>query len=145
MDSIQAKLKIINDAINTQDEEHIINTLKTIHPIILMYYKITNNTFDYYNKLPKEYFSIYNMNMDDVIDILMDINDIDFIIYIIKEFKLILYTYKSSIKRKELIDGIVSDYIDNNETDKLDIFNQKCTEIGFNILHSIYDYCYRFQ
>ena len=58
MASIEVQVNIIKDVLNTHDKELIINTIKNIHPIILMYYQMIDNTFEYYtDKLPEEYFN----------------------------------------------------------------------------------------
>ena len=148
MDSIEDQVNIIKNVLKTKNDELIINTIKDIDPIILMYYQMMDNSFEYYNdKLPEEYF---NIDFKKSIDIFIDINDIDFIIYIIKEFNFFQNNYQNFANRKkgiEILEEMIRYYVENNEIDNLNIILEKfeCFEGSnvFYILSLIYDYCYR--
>jgi hypothetical protein len=140
MASIEVQVNIIKDVLKTRDKELIINTIKDIHPIILMYYQMIDNTFEYYtDKLPEEYF---NFNIDNAIEMFIDINDIDFVFYIIKEFNFDINREKGH----QIIEEMIRYYIENDEVDNLNMIYEKNHILGSNafcILEPIYNYCYR--
>jgi hypothetical protein len=140
MASIEAQVNIIKDILKTQDKELIINTIKDINPIILMYYQMIDNTFEYYtDKLPEEYF---NFDIDNAIQMFIDIDDIDFVFYIIKEFDL----HINSDKGQQIMDEMIEYYIENDEIDNLNIIHQKSKCLHSNSFHTfktVYDYCCR--
>ena len=141
MDKIQEQLNIIKNILMTQDNILIINTIENINPIILMYYQMIDNTFEYYtNKLPKEYF---NFDIDDAIDMFIDIDDMDFIIYIIEKFNFL--NPQNIEKGEQIIKEMCEYYIDDDDIDNLNIIYAKFKSIpsSLNISKIILNYCYR--
>jgi len=112
MSTIQDKINIINDVLNTQNEELIMNTIKDIHPVILTYYEMTNETFkNYTDNLPEGYFHI-DIN-DDVIDIFIEIGDANFVIYADNEYD----------TDNEIIRMMLTHYVKTDDANNLQIIN----------------------
>jgi hypothetical protein len=122
MESIQDKINIIKDILKTNDNDMIIDTIKNINPIILMYYQMMDNTFKHYNdKLPERHF---NFDIKDAVEILINIGDANFVIYIIKEFK--LYgdiNLQKYTKGSKIIENIVEYCVETNDINYLNILD----------------------
>ena len=145
MASIEDQVNIIKDVLKTKDKELIINTIKDIHPIILMYYQMIDNTFEYYNdKLPEEHF---NFDIDNAIEMFIKIDDIDFIFYIIKEFNFHFNNHQNIVNRQKgqhIIDEMIRYYIENNDINNSNIIHDKNKYLDSNSFYTfktIYDYC----
>jgi hypothetical protein len=148
MASIQDQINIIKNIIKTKDKGLIINTIKEINPVVLMYYQMIDNTFEYYTD--KLYDGCFNFDIDDAIQQFIEFDDVDFIIYIIKEFNFHLNTFQNKenrLKGVKIIEEIIYYYIENNHVNNLSIIFEKCKcfegSNSFHILDTIYDYCYR--
>jgi hypothetical protein len=133
MESIGNQINIIIDVLKTQDTTLITNTINSINPIIIMYYKMMDASINSYinTKSLEEYF---NFDDDEVIDILNEINDINFVIYLINELINCIFpkgkldsfnkTYYIPLETKNkkinyLISNMNKHYIETNELDNL--------------------------
>ena len=121
MSTIQDKINIIKDIFNTQNEELIIETLKTIHPIIITYYEMLDENFKNYmistinDKLPTNFFDI-DVNKD--INIFIEIRDATFVCYAEKAYD----------TNDKIITKMINYYIKNNDINNLKIISNYMTD-----------------
>jgi hypothetical protein len=128
----------------TTNEETIINTIKDINPVILMYYQLNiDSSLEYYNnKLPKEYFNIFSIELDEIPDndneylIIDDEEELEFnydkcyqiepntreLLLELENFPLIQYyyeKYKKYIHCNKIFCDIATKFIKNNNFDSI--------------------------
>jgi hypothetical protein len=133
MGDIKDQVDIIKEVVKTQNMEQIINVIKNINPIILMYYQMMDNSFEYYtDKLPEDYF---NFDVDEAIDIFIDIGDASFVNYIIKEFNLYIFDCNKTnrrLKGTKIIEEMIDHYVENDDINNLNIIHENSYFEGLN-------------
>ncbi len=141
MAQIQEQFNIIKDVVKTNNKDSIIKIINGIHPLILMYYQMMNNSFECYtNKLPKEYF---DFDIDEAIKMFIKIDDISFVNYIIKKFcynKLNIDDYNKGIK---IIEKLIEYYVFNDNINNINLLNNINFESinYFNINYFVINEC----
>ncbi len=118
MQSIQEQIRIVRNIIKTPlNDEQIIETLKRVHPLIVIYCKMTNNVLDnYIDRINLDYF--HNDLLVECVDIFIELDDVNFIIYAMKEFKLIN-------RSADIIQSIIMYYIDKNDINSLKLIRDE--------------------
>lgn len=97
---------IINYVLNFKEEQHIINVLKDIHPVILLYYNMMNESFSYYiSKMPITHF---NININELVEMLLSINDAKLLTFIFNKTNMLS-------KNKSLAVSILEELIKSNK------------------------------
>ncbi len=139
MASIKDQIKIIKDVVSSNDKENIIKKIANIHPIILMYYQMMDNTFEYYNdKLPDEYF---NFDINDAIKMFIQIGDANFVNYIIKEFNFHKHCFVYKDKREKgtkIIETMIEYYIYTDDINNLNIIHDNINFGGLESFNTTY-------
>jgi hypothetical protein len=119
MESIQAQIDIIKNAITNLTEEEAINTIKNINPIIVMYYRM-KYSFENFNKLPEEF---WIFSVKDAVPILITIGDANLVKYIIEK-----YTYFEEeidmTNAWEILEAMIIHYKNKNDLSNLNIINK---------------------
>ncbi len=125
MASFQDQINIIKDVLMTHNKDTIVKTISSIHPVILMYYQMMDNTFEYYNdKLSEEYFKL---DIDDTIKMLIDIGDVNFVNYIIKELnynKCCFENQELYNKGIKIIESMIEHYFETEDIYNLNIIHE---------------------
>ncbi len=132
MESIGNQINIINDVLKTQDATLITNTINSINPIIIMYYKMTDASINsYIDKKPLEEY--FNFDDNDV-DILIKINDINFVIYLINELTFIINHFNSIHPKEEFFNSKALDSYNGIPIDTKEQYQRKINYLITNMI-----------
>ncbi len=121
MESIQQHIDNIKNSIDNLSEEDIMEVINTTKPIIVLYYLMKNESFEYYtNKLPANFFF---RDDNEEIEFNITIEDANFIKFCINKFK---YHYLEDYFEDtiDILDALIVDYKKKNDITNLNIINE---------------------
>ncbi len=124
MELIQAQFNTIKEVVETNNEEHIMNTIDIMHPLSILYYKMSNESFiTYINKLPEDFFS--DIDYDELNDMIVEIDNINFLIYALKELNILNEDFDMCL----VIGEMILNFVHENNISNLKLIYD---ELGFN-------------